>query len=863
MMCGLTIKAQEKPDTTLNRPTSKDSSALLKQTAVKDSILKKNKKDSFALNQSSSALPSPVKYHARDSIVFDLEKKMAYLYGKATLDYTDINLKADSININFDKNEIWAEGRKDSTGKKVGEPYFKEGGDETYSTKLGYSFKTKKGIVYNVRMKQGEGRVLGKTVKTIRTIDKGKNKDVVYIEDAKYTTCDLQHPHFYIMAHKMKVMPKDKIITGPARMYIEDVPLPIILPFGFFPANSRKTSGIIIPTYGESATQGFALRNGGYYYGGSDYFDAALTGDIYTGGTFKLNLASRYALRYKYRGDFSLSFANNQNGYRETPSYNVQRNYFINWNHHQDDKANPGTSFSASVNAGSSNYLSRNSYNVAAITTQNLSSSISYSKRWAGTPFSLSAALRHSQEIAKKSIDFTLPDVNFGMSRINPFRPKSAIVHKWYHDVNISYNLNIKNQLHTSDSTIGQDLKKLKFASGGVQSIPIGTSIKLMRYFTFNPSVTYTGYLYRQKYNEHYDIPTKKLKIDTTDGFYAAHEYRADASLSTIIFGKFNFRKGKIVGIQHVITPSITASYRPDFSENKFGYYGLAHLDSTPKYSKFSRYANTVIGTPGAGKTGSLSYSIQNNIEMKVKSGKDTAHPTKKIKLLESFGISGGYNFLADSMKLSDIHVSARTTLFERLNVQGDGTFTPYYDGPNGRVKDLEINRDGKLGHFSSASGNMSFNFNKAAAKKPPTGRLMPLYDPYLGWYYHDNPYANFDVPWNIAFNYAITYNYVDVPTAKAYFYTHKNLYTQTISMNGSIVLTERWKITYNTGYDFVSKNYTLTKLTFARDLHCWQMSFDWTPFGAYKSYFFNIRVKASTLQDLKFEKRKDNFDAQ
>ncbi|MGZ5242736.1 MAG: putative LPS assembly protein LptD, partial [Bacteroidia bacterium] len=697
-----------------------------KSASPQDTIARKDTTVKFAdtlnIPVSKSALTAQVKYKAKDSIIYDIETKKVYLYGTAHIEYQDIVLDADFITIDWNTNEISASGRVDSTGKIAGKPKFKEGEQEFKTDSIKYNFKTKRGRISSLRTQEGqEGYIHTNVAKTVKNEE---GQDVIFAKDAKYTTCELDDPHFYIQTNKLKLIPKDKIITGPALIFVEKIPVPLVLPFGFFPANSRKTSGIIIPSVGNSGTRGFVLRDGGFYYGGSEYFDPALIGDIYTGGSYRASVQSKYAKRYRFDGDLSLSYARLDNGQpKETPGFDVTEEYYVTWSHFQNPKAHPGTTFNANVNAGSSKYLKQTSFNANAIRTQNLQSSISYGKQFRGTPFNLTAALNHSQVLSTGQIDFTLPNINHSMNRINPFKGKNAIQKRWYHDIGVSYNLNVQNRLQTSDSTIRKDFTLDKFNNGAHLTVPITTAFKVFNYFSLSPSFNVDEFFYTKRSFKTLNHELNKIDTFTENGFFMAHTWRADAGLSTLIYGMFPINKGRLIALRHQVTPSVTMSYRPDYGDEKFGYYRKVQLDTTSKrivpYSIYEESAS-VAGYPSIGKQGSAFFSINNNVELKVRTKKDTAQATKKIKIFEQLNVTGGYNFLADSLNLMPFTLFASTTLFEKINIQGGASLDPYQIVTDTFGYERRINKfvseDSKaLGRFTSANLSFSTDFNAEA----------------------------------------------------------------------------------------------------------------------------------------------------
>lgn len=856
-------QAQKLPNNrTKLQKTAKDTilktNKLADSVTAQDTILRKDTTakftDTLNIPVSKSALTSQVKYKAKDSIIYDIEAKKVYLYGTAHIEYQDIVLDADAITIDWNTNQIKASGRIDSTGKVAGKPKFKEGDQEFKTDTLEYNFRTKRGRISSLRTKEGqEGFIHTNIAKTIKGED---GKDVIFAKDAKYTTCELEDPHFYIQTNKLKLIPKDKIITGPALIYVEKIPVPLVLPFGFFPANSRKTSGIIIPSVGNTGTRGFVLRDGGFYYGGSEYFDLALIGDIYTGGSYRASVQSNYAKRYRFDGDLSLSYARLDNGQpKETPGYDVTEEYYVSWSHFQNPKAHPGTTFNANVNAGSSRYLKQTSFDANAIRAQNLQSSISYGKQFRGTPFNLTAALTHNQILNTGRIDFSLPNINHSMNRINPFKGKNAIQKRWYHDIGVSYNLNVQNQLNTSDSTIKEDFNWEKFNNGAHLTVPITTAFKIFNYFSLSPSFNLDEFFYTKRSLFSFNKELNKVDTFTENGFFHAHTWSANASLSTLLYGMFNINKGRLVALRHQITPTLTMSYRPDYGQDKFGYYRTVQVDTSGKmsapYSIYQQSA-TVAGYPSLGKQGSAFFSINNNLELKVRSKKDTVQDTKKIKIFEFLNLTGGYNFLADSFNLQPFNFSASTTLFEKINIQGGATLDPYQVekvGEFARPVNRYVAEDSKsLGRFTRANLSFSTDFN-AEARKDAASRVANYQNPYINFYYNQ-PYANFDVPWGFGVRYNLYYN-------KPAF---ESDVTQTVNFNSQLNLTPKWKVTAQMDYDIRNNDIAFAEFNIFRDLHCWEMSFKWIPFGTYQSYFFNIHIKATTLRDLKLDKRRDFY---
>jgi len=841
---------------------------------AKDTVRAKNKKDSNSVAVSPSALSAQVNYNAKDSIIFDMENKKVYLYGrdskdgKTHVDYTDSKIDAAYISIDYTKNIIFASGMKDSAGKIIGKPIFVQGKDKIYSDSLAYDFKTKKGKVYNLFTQEGDGYIHIKEAK----MEKVLGQEIIYARGAKYTTCNLpDDPHYYITSNSMKLMTGDKIVTGPAYMVIEDVPIPLILPFGFFPANSRKSSGIILPSYGESATQGFGLLGGGYYFGGNDHYDAKVTGDLYTEGTYKIDVTSRYKEIYKYTGNFEISYAKNQLGIPETPQSNIQQNYALSWNHAQDVKASPGSSFNASVNAATPSFFTKNSYDLSQITSQTLNSAISYSKQFLNTAFNFTIAATNNENFQTKTITFGLPTATFTMNRINPFKSKTETKKHWYDEINITYSANLQNHLTTYDSTIKNDiLNPTKYRSGLDQEIPISASFKVLRFFTLTPTINNSIYIYDKKFTYQYQTfydPKRNQLRDTTvqniySGIYEADAHSANLALGTTVYGMYRINRGKLIAFRHVMTPTVTAVLSPDYSSPGYGYYGSYVYNSFGQTQKYSYYSDPTsgIGIPQQGRQGTMQFSLNNTFELKVKSKKDSVTGTKKIKILDFLNFNTQYNFLADSMKLSPINISTSASPAKNLNIQAGGIFDPYYYDKYGNEHGSEFDwdKEHRLGQFTSANLTLGTSFNHNATSK--TTPLQLPRNPFV-YYNYPEPYASYDIPWNIHVNYSALYTGINRVYSDGQLVLGRPIINHSATITGDINITKNWKVTYQSGYDFTTNKVTISQFTIYRDLHCWAMSFQWIPFGPYTSYFFNIHVKASSLSDLKLDKRKQYYD--
>ncbi len=792
----------------------------------------------------SDELKSKVKYHARDSTVYDIEGERVFLYGEAQITYDDIELNADYIELNFGNKNIYAKGLPDSSGAIAGLPVFKQGKEEFKSNEIKYNFESKRGKITDITTKDGDSFIHGETVK--------KDPDnTTYIKNGYYTTCDLPHPHYYIAAQKIKVIPNNKVVTGPAEMYIADVPTPFAIPFGFFPNRQGRASGIIFPTYGESTQLGFFLSNGGYYFGLSDHFDLALTGDIYSRGSWRANATSVYATKYRYNGNFSLNYSLTKTSQQELPDYSEEKGFFIRWTHVQDPKARPNSNFAASVNAGTSSFYRNNLSSSNNYLTNTFSSSVSYSKSWPGKPYSFSSSLTHSQNTITREINLSLPSANFSVSRQTPFKRKELVgQERWYEKIGVSYNSSLQNSISTYDTLLFKKESLDKFRYGIQHSIPVSTSFNVLKFFTVSPSIAYNERWYLQTINKKYLVAEDSLVTDTIAGFKAARDFGFATTINTRVYGMLQFKKGKIAAIRHVMTPAIGYSWRPDFSESKWGSYKTVQVDSTGKTALYSIYESSIYGGPSAGKVSAISFSLDNNLEMKTRQYTDTAVVMKKVKLLESLSANASYNFAADSLKLSNISLSGRTTIADKLGLSFSGSFDPYVVNDSGvRINTYEFEQNNRLARLTN--GNISVNYTIIGKKKEyksdkgTTAELNSI---------NNNPeeFLDFNVPFNLAIGYNLYYS--KSPN------TEKQI-SQTVNFVGDIQFTQNWKVNFNSGYDFKQKDLSYTSVGVVRDLHCWEMRINWVPFGFQANYYFQINVKSSVLQDLKLSKKNDRFD--
>ncbi len=805
------------------------------------------KKDSVVLRTDTGidteSLKSKVKYHARDSIMTDMVDEVVHLYGASTVDYEDLHLKADYITIDFNKKELYAEGSRDSVGALIGKPEFSQAGQNFKSNSIRYNFNSKKGKIGYVITKEGEGYIHGDVVKK----DPENN---FFIRNGQYTTCDLDTPHYSIASRKLKVISNNKIITGPAFLTIETVPTPLLIPFGFFPNKKGRSSGLIFPSIGESANRGFFLQHLGYYFGINDYVNLALTSDIYTKGSYDIFGSSIYAKRYKYRGNLQISYLYAVTGDPEIPGSTKRKDYQFRWNHTQDPKAHPSSNFNANVNVLTSKYYSNiASTNINNFLSNTFQSNIQYTKNW-GERINFTGGLRHDQNTLTHDVNIHAPDISFGVSRIYPFKKKEAVgAEKWYEKIGTNYSMTATNFISTKDSLLFRKESLDNLKNGVQHTIPISTSFKVFSYFNVTPSVNYTERWYFKTTHYNWNNESNKLDTITDHGFKAARDYSASASVTTRVYGMFLFPKGPISAIRHVFSPTIGFSYRPDFGLPSYGYY-KSYIDSSNTTHTYSIFDNTVYGGPGSGRFGSVNLNLGNNLEMKVRTNSDTGSTDKKIKLLENLNFSASYNLFADSMKLSPISVRGNTTLFDKVSLSFGGTYDPYAFDENNRDYDrYQYSIDKKLARITNASASLNFSLNNKSQQKTSSKYSATQLNDINQ---HPEDYIDFTVPYNLNVSYTYAYSKIGAlaPTT-----------TQSVSTNGDLNVTSKWKVGFTSWYDITNSKITSFSVNISRDLHCWEMRLNWIPLGFQESYFFQINVKSSILQDLKLIKRKDFYD--
>ncbi len=806
--------------------------------------------DSIRKSLSKNAIESKINYKASDSIRFNISEKKMYLYRDVEIYYDDITLKAAYVELDFNKNTLFADTRYDSLGAEYGRPEFTQGSQSFTALSMRYNFETKKGLISDIITHEGESYLHGNLVK--RFEDNATN-----VKNGLYTTCDRRHPHYEIRFFKARVIPDDKIITGPAYLVIEDVPTPLFVPFGFFPNKKGQLSGILLPTYGESANRGFFFENGGYYWGVNDYLDIAFRGDIYTRGSWAAKIFTNYKKKYKYSGMLNLNYAVNISGDKKLPGYEEKKDFFIRWQHQQDPKARPNSLFSANVNAGTSSYNRYNPSTTGDYLSNDFESSIAYQTGLARGRANFSINLGYKQNTGTHEVLLTAPAISLSVNTFYPLRKKKRVGNlKWYENISVGYMMNAQNVLSTIDSLILSQKSLEKMQNGVSHSIPIRSNVKVLKYFTWTNSLNLNERWYFQKVDKQWlrSTDTAYLNTDTLRGFFPVHDFNVSTSLSTRLYGMYQFKKGPVKALRHVIAPSVGFTYMPDFGTPFWGYYKYTTIDTLGHSRKYSVYENGNYGTPSDGASGKVNIAISNNLEMKVRSKKDTITGTKKVVLIENLTIGTAYDLARDSLNWDNLYVTGRTKLFKRIDLIYNGSWDPYYYDTSG-VKMNTFQYDVNRRLFRSATAkysiglNWSLSSNDFKSKKTSKGSGQTTY--------HPDGNVDYTNPWsiNLAYNLTFTNNF----SPSLYRYVKDTI--QTLQITGDVNITRKWKFGMTTGFDFNAKDISYTSLNIYRDLHCWEMVIQWIPFGARKSYNLTIRVKASVLQDLKLTKKTDFRD--
>ncbi|MBC9931861.1 putative LPS assembly protein LptD [Chitinophaga qingshengii] len=829
----------------------------------------------FIPKVSKDTLDAPVTYKAKDSIILMVPDKQFYLYGSANTKYKTIDLSAEKMNFDQNTGVLQATNAKDTAGKIIGRPVMNDGGQSFESDTLKYNFTSQKAKIYNTRSQYGEGYVHSELTK------KASDNTIFGFKNG-YTTCNLDTPHFSFRARKIKVIPDKLIISGPANLEIMGIPTPLYIPFAIFPITQGQRSGILPPQYVMNQQKGMGLENGGYYIGLGEHMDLTLRGDVYSYGSWSLTASPTYRKRYKYNGGLNLSFANTRFGDPAVPSeFTKSRDFRITWNHSMDSKARPGVNFGASVNFGSSSYNRFNVFDYSTRVNNNIGSSVTFSKTWQGKPYNLTLGLNHSQNLATRDVSISFPDGTFTVNTIYPFQPKEMVgTPKWYEKIGISYNGILRNQASFKDSLFGKQAMFNAMQSGMQHSIPVSFSIPVLKTLTFSPSVNYNEYWYTKKvfkkWNNNKRITDTSFGgVDTTyiPGFFTARDVTMSAALSTAVYGMYAFSKhSNIKAIRHVMRPTVSANYSPDFSSAY--YYGYRYGKGDRDSMRISYFDGSIVGVPKAGTFGGLNFGLDNNLEMKVFSRKDTSgNHEKKVKLLDGFGITGSYNFVADSFKLSPFALYARTNLFDKVNISANATLNPYADDGRGHPVDKYVWQQGKfsLGRITTASVSLSTSFQskdkKGQDKQKKIDSLENITNADAAMaaqqrqlqMMRNNPgeYVDFDIPWRVDLSYSLSYTNQLIPDSGG---VVKRV-TQYVSFNGDFSLTPKWKVGLNSGFDFTNMQIAYTNMYISRDLHCWQMSINLIPFGTFRQFSITINPKAGILRDLRINRSRQFYD--
>jgi hypothetical protein len=822
---------------------------------------------------SPDALDARVDYAANDSIRFEIKSQKVFMHNGADISYQDINLKADYVELDFKSNTINANGVEDSTGTEIGTPVFTMGENTFESKVMKYNYETKQGLINKIITQDGEGYLHGTKVKVMP--DKVTN-----ISKGSYTTCNLEHPHFEFRFSKAKAIPDKKIVTGPAYFVVEDVPTPIALPFGLFPNKKGQTSGIVVPTFGESASRGFYLENGGYYWAINEYLDFKVVGDLYSLGSWAIKPYLNYRKRYKYNGMFNMNYAINLLGEKGSPDFSRNKDFSIRWIHNQDGKARPNSRFSANVNLVSNKYNKFNPVSTNDYLSNTFQSSVNYSTSFAGK-YNLNATLNHSQNTNTHEVDLTLPKITFNVNQFYPLRSKNQVgAKRWTDNVSFKYDLSAENRINTLDSLIFQEDITKKMRNGLKHRISVSSgAIKVLKNLIWSNTFNYNERWYSQSHIKNWsndtlfdgeEISYGYVKTDTVSGFNAVRDFSFSSSLSTTVYGMFAFKKGPVKAIRHVIKPSISFSYRPDFSTNDWGYYKY-YINQNGDKVLYSMYDGFVYSTAPSGKQGSIGFMLKNNLEMKVRSAKDTITGMKKIVLIEDLSLSSSYNLALDSVNLSAINLSGRTRLFKDLTIKFIGRWDPYALNENRqRINKFEWVVNNRLLRPESFRWDVGFNYkldSEMLQGKPPAPKEkqsdMGTEEELRDVNENIDGYVDWNVPWtlNLSYTFSNTTSYIYNNGYWDYEIDKQNNLIQTLAFNGNISLTPKWKFGFNTNYNIQDGEFSYTSLNIYRDLHCWQMSFNWIPFGFQQSWNFTINIKSSLLQDLKLDKKRDQRD--
>ena len=847
------VKMPARTDSTINIPAD----SLIRNNLENDTTGKIIKTDTFSLKIAKDSIDAPVRYQAEDSAVILIQAKRVILYGKTKTTYKDIELTAPQTELVQESQILTAINKLDSVGNPVERAHFKQGENTFYSDTIRYNFKTQKGLTKNTHTMQGELHFQGDNVKRIG--------DIIYSRKGVITTCNLDEPHFGFRYDKIKLVNNKVAVTGPIHPEFENVPVPIYLPFGFFPLKQGRHSGILPPQFTMNDDFGLGLENFGYYKVLNDYFDVTVRGSFYSYGGWTFNFVPTYRKIYRYQGQFSFGYQHTKFNFKGDPDYSLTKSFQINWSHQVDSRARPGTTFSASVQAGSTKY-NENIPNNAYRNFQNqMNSSIAYGKTWAGKPFNLTISANHNQNNATRLINLNLPDVGFTMNTIYPFQRKEILGSpKWYEKLGVAYNGSLRSQVSFYDTAFQfkQLIDTLQW--GGQHNYPITLSLPpiLGGAIMVAPGFSYESKWIAQKVRKTWNNTLNKLDTNITKGFFTDHKIGFGLGFNTALFGTFNFKGSRLMAIRHIIRPSLSLNYSPSLSKSHFYRTQIDKLGNTYEFSEFE---GSLFGFYGNQDFGGMGFTLDNNLEMKTRSKKDTGQEAiKKIRLIDGFGFSTGYNFIADSFKLSPFNFYLRSTLFEKINITAGANMTPYQTDSRGYPVDKYYWEGGKfkLGRITSGSLSISSNFSskpkdqkKADEKKKRQDEL--LNQPGLAAdrerlmdYMSRNPgdFVDFNVPWTLGFGFSVSFTERLKPDYSGF----DKVFSSNMNFNGSLNITPKWNMAVNGYYDFTTSKLQMFTMNLSREMHCWQMSISVTPVGLYRYFSVSVNPKSGLLRDLK-----------
>lgn len=889
------------PNTASDTARSLKRTARMPATAVDTAKADTAKADTVKVDtlKRKAGIDSPVEYTAEDSMIYDAHSGLAFLYGRAQVNYLNMQLTAAKIAMNMDSSLVHAEARPDSTaeGGLAERPIYRQGNDEYDSERMSFNFKTKKGFIHNVKTQQGDGYMVSE--KSKRTAD-----GTLYLEHARYTTCDAKHPHFYLALSRAKVRPGKETVFGPAHLVVEDVPLPLAIPYGFFPFNKKYSSGFIMPSYGDETSRGFYLRDGGYYLALSDYMDLKLLGEIYTKGSWGVSAETNYNKRYRYRGNVYFSYLRTVEGEKNMPDYAVTKSLKIQWTHTKDAKSSPNTTFSARVNFASENYERKNlesMYNPLSYTQSTRASSVSFSHTFTDIGLSISASANLTQNMRDSSIAVTLPDLSISLSRFYPFRRKHQVgKERWYEKISMSYTGQVSNSITTKENLLFKSNLIKDWRNGFQHRIPIDATFQLFKYINISPSFSFRDIMYASRINRSWDREAQRELADTTYGFYNLYDWNVGISANTTLYGFYKplkFLGTKIQAIRHVFKPSVTFSYAPDFTTSRYGYrkqYERVDAAGNSSWVSYSPYSGGIYGYPSGTKQGLISMSVSNNLEMKVRSDRDTTG-FRKISLIDELSASLSYNLAAKKQPWSNLSTRLRLKLGKNKTFSMAAVWATYAYKFNEQGQVVTSDRTewsyGRFGRFQGMSQNLSYTFNNQTWKKlmdklhgrgksstsadaastdaSTTNAEDANVDPDLRTgrdggkgkkkekaKVDADGYLTFSIPWSLTLSYGITMAEDRTKQINVRRMRYPFSFTQTLNASGYVRISDGWNISFNSGYDFEMHRISMTTMSLSRDLHCFEMSAS-IVLKPYSSFNFTFRARASELADaLKWDKR-------